>query len=120
MGTLLSTDIWQLAGNVSIIGYVIVMIALSFLWLIYAMIPKLLNQYTKWELKRQGKKECAESDTLGLSADELAAISSALYMYLSELHDYESGMITIKKVSRTYSPWSSKIYSMNKYNNNKL
>ncbi len=120
MEILLKTDVWQLAGNVSLIGYVIVMIALAFLWLIYAVIPKALNLYTKWELKRQGKKECANSDTMGLSSDELAAISSALYMYLSELHDYESGMITIKKVSKSYSPWSSKIYSMNKYNNSKL
>ena len=41
-----------------------------------------------------------------------AAIATALYMYFNELHDDESNIITIKKVSKFYSPWSSKIYGL--------
>ncbi|HAH59495.1 MAG TPA: phage tail protein, partial [Bacteroidales bacterium] len=29
-----------------------------------------------------------------------------------ELHDHEDAVLTIKKVARTYSPWSSKIYGL--------
>jgi Na+-transporting methylmalonyl-CoA/oxaloacetate decarboxylase gamma subunit len=40
-------------------------------------------------------------------------ISMAIYMYLAEQHDYESGVVTIKTVRKAYSPWNSKIYGMN-------
>ena len=45
--------------------------------------------------------------------DELCAvISLALYLNMNEIHDYEKTILTIDKVARTYSPWSSKIYSL--------
>jgi hypothetical protein len=41
-----------------------------------------------------------------------AAIALAIHMYKTELHDQESFTITLKKVSKIYSPWSSKIYTL--------
>jgi hypothetical protein len=49
------------------------------------------------------------------SDDEVgAAIAMALYLYTNQLHDQENPVITMIKVSRTYSPWSSKIYGLRK------
>jgi hypothetical protein len=98
---------------VSAVGYLVVLSALAFLWGIYSLIPKLLDAYNRNQLRRQGKKECAEKNTLELSGEESAAIATAVYFILNESHDLESGTITIKKISKRYSPWSSKIYSMN-------
>jgi len=39
-----------------------------------------------------------------------AAISVAIHLYLKDQHDYESAILTIKQVKKSYSPWSSKIY----------
>ncbi len=44
--------------------------------------------------------------------EEAAAIALAINMYRNDLHDMESLTITLKKVSRIYSPWSSKIYTL--------
>ena len=99
---------------VTLVGYSIVLLALSFLVAIYLTIPKLLNAYTRQKLKREGKK-CAENDSLQLSGDESAAIATAVFFILNEHHDLESGTITINRVIKSYSPWSSKIYSMNNY-----
>ena len=44
--------------------------------------------------------------------EEAAAIALAIHMYKREMHDMESLTITLKKVSRIYSPWSSKIYTL--------
>lgn len=44
--------------------------------------------------------------------EEAAAIALAINMYKRDLHDMESFTITLKKVSRIYSPWSSKIYTL--------
>ncbi len=48
------------------------------------------------------------------SAEVYAAIAMAFHCYKidSEAHDYENTILTINKVSKTYSPWSSKIYTL--------
>jgi len=51
---------------------------------------------------------------LQISGEESAAISMALYIF-NELHDEESNIITIKKIERAYSPWSSKVYNFRRY-----
>lgn len=45
------------------------------------------------------------------SGEEIAAIVMALHEHLNA-HDNESHVLTINKVKRAYSPWSSKIYNM--------
>lgn len=45
------------------------------------------------------------------SSETIAAISMALYQHLNA-HDYEDTVLTINKVKRAYSPWSSKIYTL--------
>jgi glutaconyl-CoA/methylmalonyl-CoA decarboxylase subunit delta len=47
-----------------------------------------------------------------LSGEVNAAIAAAIHLYRSEMHDFEDTVLTIKKVSKTYSPWSSKIYGV--------
>ena len=43
---------------------------------------------------------------------EIAAIGMALKMYQDEMHDIESHVLTINRVAKAYSPWSSKIYGL--------
>ncbi len=45
------------------------------------------------------------------SGEEIAAIVMALHDHLNA-HDSESTVLTIKKMKRAYSPWSSKIYGL--------
>lgn len=47
--------------------------------------------------------------------DKMAAIAMALYLHFNEMHDEESNVITIQRISKTYSPWSSKIYNMRNF-----
>ena len=46
-------------------------------------------------------------------ADDFAAIATAIHLYFNEVHDVESNVITIKKIERHYSPWSSKVLGLN-------
>ena len=50
-----------------------------------------------------------------LKDDVIAAIGLALSMSM-EVHDEESGKLTIKRVQCRYSPWSSKVFGMNNLN----
>ncbi|NLO72135.1 MAG: hypothetical protein GX102_14565 [Porphyromonadaceae bacterium] len=59
----------------------------------------------------------AKTDTISepKSEEEIAAFI-ALHLYLSQSrHDRESYVLTIERIQRRYSPWSSKIYSMNNF-----
>ena len=56
-------------------------------------------------------KEVAPSAASLDSGEEIAAICMALHEHLN-MHDKEDFVLTINKVKRTYSPWSSKIYSL--------
>jgi hypothetical protein len=68
---------------------------------------------TKRKLKKKGVKE-EVIDDLTISGEVSAAISAAMYLYFSEMHDDEKTVLTIKKISKSYSPWSSKIYNVTK------
>ncbi len=46
--------------------------------------------------------------------DVIPAIALAMYLYQKQIHDEERTILTIQKVVRTYSPWSSKIYGLRK------
>ncbi len=97
--------------TVSIIGYIIVLLALIFLFFVYQLIPKLLDLYVRAKLRKDGKKE-AEKSTIAHSGEVNAAISMAIFLCMNERHDIESGKITAKKLSKRYSPWNSKIYTV--------
>jgi len=97
---------------IAIVGYTIVFIALFSLYLVFYYFPKWIKQFNAFLLIRKGQVEKGESMKSDVSAEENAAVAASIYIFFNDLHDDESNVITIKKVSKTYSPWSSKIYGL--------
>ena len=58
------------------------------------------------------KVEAKEKNPGSHSGEEAAAIAMALHEFMNDAHDVEDMILTINKVKRTYSPWSSKIYTL--------
>ncbi|RLD36561.1 MAG: hypothetical protein DRJ15_09760 [Bacteroidetes bacterium] len=96
---------------IAIVGYITVFMALVVLYVVFTYLSKTLNYRARLKLRREGRYKAAEEKQLFISGDVAAAISMAIYLHC-ELHDEESNVITIKRVSKTYSPWSSKIYAI--------
>lgn len=104
---------------VAIVGYLTVFTALVLLYLIFFNIPRLYKMELRKKMRRRRQLRKGEGDEeccADISGQTSAAISTALHLYLNELHDNEDMVMTIKKVSKRYSPWSSKIYGLNNYN----
>lgn len=100
---------------ISVVGYLIVFAALVVLFWFFKLLPRLIFFFTRKEWQKKGKSIPESPQTV--SGEEIAAISMALHLVFSDMHDEESGVLTIKKVSKTYSPWSSKIYAVrNQFN----
>jgi glutaconyl-CoA/methylmalonyl-CoA decarboxylase subunit delta len=81
---------------IAIAGYCIVLIALALIAYFFTHLHSVQDFLAKRRLAAQAN----------------AAIAAALYLFFSELHDEEKYVMTIRKVSKTYSPWSSKIYGI--------
>lgn len=97
---------------IAITGYVIVFTALVLLYFIFYYLSKAIIQNTKRKLARSGKQhQVKEDNDVHISGEVTAAIAMAIYLN-RDLHDTESDILTIKKISKDYSPWNSKIYGM--------
>lgn len=97
----------------TVLGYTIVFMSLLFLFITFMNLAKLINYSIKRKLKSSGK--LSEEKIENISGEVAAAISTALMLHFREVHDFESTVITIKKVQKPYSPWSSKIYGLRQY-----
>lgn len=100
---------------VTLIAVSVVFSALIILTLTFSYIGKYfsksINIPIKIKKKTKNRKEEIES-SIELTSETIAAIASAIYQYQQQLHDQESTILTIKKISKPYSPWSSKIYTL--------
>lgn len=100
----------------AVVGYFIVFTALVLLYTVFYFLPKILALKAKKRTKK-GVSVAESSPEVELSGEVNAAISMALYLHFNQYHDEESTEMTIKRESRLYSPWSSKIYQVrNQFN----
>jgi len=62
---------------------------------------------------KKNKSASIGTDKGEIPSTDIVAIAMALHFFYDEVHDDESNVITIKRIERRYSPWSSKIYGVN-------
>lgn len=77
------------------------------------IIKNIFNKNEEAEIKEEAqpivKVKTEKTDDLS------AIIAAAIHLYLQEVHDYENYSLTIKRIDKIYSPWSSKIYGLRKW-----
>ncbi|MDD2196002.1 MAG: hypothetical protein PHE03_03320 [Bacteroidales bacterium] len=95
------------------IAMISVLSVLALVAIIFQNIDNMINFFSKvFTRKEKSQGEVGVQEKIKSSGDEIAAIALALYLYRNELHDHESLTLTMNKISKTYSPWSSKIYGV--------
>ena len=103
--------------GMTMIAMFVVFMALAILFVIYKNMGRFFIRRGVVAASKTESSEVAVSAKYSedeMSGEVNAAIAMALYLYQNELHDYENTVLTINKVSRNYSPWSSKIYTLRK------
>ena len=109
------SNIWENNGIlISVVGYVIVFIALLLLSIIISKFQSVLQIKQRKKLKEAGHR-AADAEDLSISGEVSAAIATALFLHFREKHDIENTVLTIKRVQKNYSPWSSKLYGLREY-----
>lgn len=94
----------------TITAMLVVFTALILLYRIFKFTGRVSQNPIKIKRDKKGSQEVEVVQEI--SGEVFAAISTALFLYENEVHDHESTIITIERVSRRYSPWSSKIYGL--------
>lgn len=94
----------------------VVFCGLILLFILFKLVGKASTNLSKRNaMKAQGitdKKEAKEAELGRRPGEVYAAIALAMHEFQSDVHDVENTVLTINKVKRSYSPWSSKIYSL--------
>jgi glutaconyl-CoA/methylmalonyl-CoA decarboxylase subunit delta len=111
---MISGIVWGPALN--LIGF-----AFSMVFVLLVLIVVVLNLFGLFfvSLDKTAKKKLKVQPIVQESTDDqsevYAAIAMALHAHFENIHDTESNVITIEKVNKRYTPWSSKIYGLNTF-----
>lgn len=90
----------------------VIFLVILVLVLIFTLIPRLRGGYVN-SATGSTNVNGGKSKKSNIPAGDSAAIAAAIFLFLDEIHDSENRVITIKRASRIYSPWNSKIYGVN-------
>ena len=101
----------SLGIGMTITAMVVVFLGLLLLYLIFKQVGKAAIAASKRNAQKAGAPASASAPD-EVSGEVFAAIATALYEMSDDNHDIEHTVLTIRKVRRAYSPWSSKIYSL--------
>ncbi|MCD7929933.1 MAG: lamin tail domain-containing protein [Tannerellaceae bacterium] len=102
-------DAWGI--GMTLTAMFVVFSALVLLYVIFKNIGIAAIKASKRNVKKTGD-ETVSTKTSAYTGEIIAAISAALHEFNEDAHDVEDTVLTIKKVTRSYSPWSSKIYTL--------
>lgn len=104
--------------GMAIIAMSVVFMGLLLLFLSFKLVGYIATTLSKRNaMKAAGITDMKEAEKQNIgsnSADEIAAIAMAMHEFQNDAHDIEDMILTINRVKRTYSPWSSKIYTLRK------
>lgn len=98
--------------GMTFIAMFVVLIVLTVAYLVFKNTAKIYGMnFKKVPATNNASEVTVATKSTG---EEMAAISMALHLYKSAIHDHESAVLTINKMGKNYSPWSSKIYGINR------
>ena len=101
----------SLGIGMTITAMTVVFLGLLLLFLIFKQVGKAAIAASKRNAQKAGAPVNVNTPD-EVSGEVFAAIATALYEMSDDNHDIEHTVLTIRKVRRAYSPWSSKIYSL--------
>lgn len=102
--------------GMAISAMTVVFCGLLLLFISFKIVGKIsvsLSARNAMKVKGITDKQEAKEKQLGQAPGEVfAAIALAMHEFQNDVHDVEDTVLTITRVKRSYSPWSSKIYTL--------
>ena len=106
--------------GMSISAMSVVFTGLILLYIAFKIVGKIsVNLSKRNAMRTKGIDKHEAKELTQAPGDVYAAIAMALHEMQSDVHDVEETVLTITRVKRSYSPWSSKIYTLRETPNKK-
>ena len=105
-------DKWSEMLLMTALGFSVVFVVLVLLIFIMKIMGWVFTYQRKTKKVAEKGAAAAEEHEAITDQEIAAAIITALKLYKSNLHDQESEILTINRITRAYSPWSSKIHGL--------
>ena len=104
----------KLGIGMTLVAMSIVFMGLLVLFFLFKSVGKTAIKISKRRAMQAGVDHMHDKDHIDEGA-VIAAIATAIFEVTEDIHDIESTVLTIHKVARRYSPWSSKIYGLREF-----
>ena len=98
--------------GMAIVAMLVVFTALLVLFLIFKWIGQIMTRSSRKATQQSPAVAVVGNDEAHMNAETVAAITLALKLYVSEQEENQAMVLTINRVAKTYSPWSSKIHGL--------
>ena len=106
--------------GMSISAMSVVFTGLILLYIAFKIVGKIsVNLSKRNAMRAKGIDKHEAKELTQAPGDVYAASAMALHEMQSDVHDVEETVLTITRVKRSYSPWSSKIYTLRETPNKK-
>lgn len=102
----------SIGGIMTITAMTVVFSALLMLSIAFMIIGRQAISFSRRRASKQSEQQEVSEDMVSIPGEVIAAMSMALKSELDDLHDDDSNVLTICRVERKYTPWSSKIYGL--------
>lgn len=103
----------QLGLSIAVLGISVVFLSLIVLFFCMKIFIRLLDPARKKKKAEAGALEISgRTGKEPITGEVIAAISMAIQRSRDEFHDLEQTIITLNRIRKPYSPWSSKIHGI--------
>ena len=107
-------EINPLGLGMAVIAFCIVFFSFVALYFVFRILARIFANRSKRKQIKTNESPLNQSVSFDSTGEIDAAIALTIYLMQQQAHDIEDTVLTIKKVARTYTPWSSKIYGLRK------
>lgn len=105
----------SMATTIAVIAFGVLLVILIAINILFVILPKLQEYNARRSAEKAIKAADSQQSAEGADDDISAVISLALHLSMDDAGERDGSVITIKRVSRNYSPWNSKIYGLNNF-----
>lgn len=109
------TSILQQGLSITFVGISVVFLSLIILLFFMKFYVFLIAKFQSQKKQHLKSADTSKISTDGVISGEIAtAITLAIHQSRQDFHDLEKTIITFNRITRPYSPWSSKIHGIRK------
>lgn len=110
---MIDSSLLELGVSIAVLGISVVFLSLVVLFFCMKIFVRLLDPSRKSAPKKSGALEISGRTGIEpMTGEVIAAISMAIQRSRDEFHDLEQTIITLSRITKPYSPWSSKIHGI--------